>query len=1153
MQEAILNKIANVAEGASLLAARTFLTNTSKSLIFIANHDKQLAYLTKNAKFFLPEFAIITLPAWDCLPYDRSSPSRHIMARRANALGEIINNTKRGKQFVILTTTSAFIQKLPSVVNFAGARLDFKVGEEVAHDILAHFLNEYGYRRVSKVMEAGEYALRGNIIDIFPANFESPYRLDLFGDVIESIKPFDVITQRTEKTQLNELTICNTSELRLGDKSIKQFKQQYLLNFGTPKTNDTLYHAVCSGNHYAGAEHYLPFFYAEPLISLKDFAEKAEIMLDHGVIKTLEERLELINDYYDARLEQVEVKASSKVENIYNPIAPDKLYLGVADLSHILKGAHALYNFDIAGAGDNFNSRPAKQIYATSKTSGLSPFEHLGEELAKNEGITIIAASSSGSLERLQHLLHDNKLSATKIENHQDLRGKKSGFFIAEIELGRGFVKTSANNQSNLSIYSEEDLLGKRIIQVRRRRGAVETFMMEASSFEVGELLVHIEHGIGRFSGLETVSAGGIRHDCIKLTYRDGDKLFLPVENMDLITRHGGELSDSELDKLGAGSWQSRKAAYKAKLRLSAEELLKIAAARELSKTNALTPIPDSYDNFISGFPYEPTEDQANAIEDVLADLSGSKPMDRLICGDVGFGKTEVALRAAFVAASDAVSPCQVAFIAPTTLLVRQHFHHVRDRFAGTGLKIAQLSRLITAKQAGEVREGLESGKIDIVVGTHALLAESVHFARLGLLIIDEEQRFGVKQKERLKKLKSDIHVLTMSATPIPRTLQMSLTGVRDLSLITTPPVDRLAVRSFVMPYDFVVLREAIMRELNRGGIVFYVTPRISDLPELQEKITKLAPNARLAIAHGQMSPAELDSVMNDVYDGKCDILLSTAIIESGIDIPTANTMIINRADKFGLAQLYQLRGRVGRGKVRAYAYFTIPHHGAMTPDAVRRLQVMQSLDSLGAGFTLASHDMDIRGFGNLVGEEQSGHVKEIGIELYQQMLSEAVAEARLNAGAEIKQIEDWSPQLNLGLPIFIPETYIDDLSLRISLYRRASNLRSESEIESFAAEMSDRFGRIPQEVEYLFTVLKLKLMCKNAGIAKLELGPKGAVIGFNAASIKKPEALIGFINARPKKMKMRPDNSIFYANEWQNDAHKLEQIKRLIEELTAL
>jgi transcription-repair coupling factor (superfamily II helicase) len=1145
--------LSGVPEGAQPLAVRHALSTDARPCLFITHHDRQLSQFMAAAPFFLPpNVPVIAFPAWDTLPYDRSAPARAVVAARVAALAHILQLKKQKLPFVVATTSSAFLQKLPPVSTFAHASFSLKVGERIAHDELVFFLSEEGYRRASRVMEAGEFAVRGSIIDIFPANAAAPYRLDLFGDMIESIKTFDALTQRTEGAPVQELAIVPTSELLLNDTRIEHFRKAYRELFGQPSREDALYHTVSEGNYYAGMEHWLPLFY-DRLETLLDYLPDAQILMDHGLMTSLEEREEIIHDYYSARNVSRETRGKTSISSApYHPVPPDSFFL-TKDWKRLLaaKGAVALEMFE---SEHSLGLRGVKKLHAISKSEKRSAFELMSEEVAQESRPILLTAHTQGSRERLEQLLKEQHLPAPRsLANWGDILTAKAGLYSAETPLGAGF------QGEGFIIYTEEDLLGRRIIQTRKRKSHSEAFLAEAAAFEVDELLVHTDHGIGRFDGLVTLEVNGKRHDCLKIVYRDDDRLFIPVENLDLITRHGGEAGDVALDKLGAGSWQVRKAAYKEKLRLTAEELLRTAAARELCTATTLSPIEELYSDFTARFPYDTTEDQQRAIDEVIDDLQGNKPMDRLVCGDVGFGKTEVAIRAAFIAATDAINPVQVAFIAPTTLLVRQHYHNFLKRFEETGLSVAQLSRLCTAKEAKRVKEGIADGNIDIVIGTHALLAESIQFKNLGFLIIDEEQRFGVKQKEGLKKLKSDIHVLTMSATPIPRTLQMALTGVRELSLITTPPVDRLAIRSFVQPFDPLVMREAIKRELHRGGQVFYVTPRIADLAELKARILELVPEVRLGVAHGQMSAQELDSTMNEVYDGKYDVLLSTAIIESGIDIPTANTIIINRADRFGLAQLYQLRGRVGRGKTRAYAYFTLPYHGAMTPQAVKRLEVMQTLDTLGAGFTLASHDMDIRGFGNLVGEEQSGHVKDIGIELYQHMLAEAVKHARVaQKSAPVPEAEmliddDWSPQLNLGLSVLIPEEYVEDVSLRLSLYRRAATLTTAEEIESFAAELSDRFGELPEEVEHLFTTLKLKQTCKRAGIARVDTGPKGVVINFHAAAITNPTALMGYIAKHSRTMKLRPDQSLFRAAEWTSEKQKLNDVKQLVESLSEL
>ncbi len=629
--------------------------------------------------------------------------------------------------------------------------------------------------------------------------------------------------------------------------------------------------------------------------------------------------------------------------------------------------------------------------------------------------------------------------------------------------------------------------------------------------------------------------------------YAGGEKLYLPVDNIVLHRRYASDESGVQLYRLGGVGWQSRKARLKQRIRDMAEKLIKVAALRELRQAPVLTPPEGIYDEFSARFPYEETEDQTTSIGAVVEDLGSGRPMDRLICGDVGFGKTEVALRASLIAV---LAGKQVAVVVPTTLLARQHFHTFTERFRGFPVKIAQASRLVSSKERAEMKAGIKSGDIDIVVGTHALLAKGIEFADLGLLIVDEEQHFGVQHKERLKQLREDVHVLTLTATPIPRTLQLALSGVREMSLISTPPVDRLAVRTYVTPFDPVILREALLRERYRGGQSFYVCPRISDLAERRAFLAEHVPEVKVAVANGQMGSRELDSVMNAFYDRQYDVLLSTSIVESGLDIPSANTLIVHRSDMFGLAQLYQLRGRVGRSKIRAYAYFTIAADARMTPAAEKRLKVLQSLDTLGAGFALASHDLDIRGAGNLLGEEQSGHIREVGYELYQSMLEEAVAAIRGGEGV----IEDqWSPRINLGTSVLIPEEYVPDLQVRLGLYRRLSGVESHDAIEGFAAELIDRFGSMPQEVRHLLDVVEIKGLCRQAGIEQIDAGPKGAVIAFRNKTFANPEGLIAFIHDEGKRVKLQPDHRLIVYADWETPEERLAGARELLKRLVKI
>jgi transcription-repair coupling factor (superfamily II helicase) len=754
----------------------------------------------------------------------------------------------------------------------------------------------------------------------------------------------------------------------------------------------------------------------------------------------------------------------------------------------------------------------------------------------------VIALWSEGARERMSHVLADHALTnLAPVRSWQDaLALPPHQVALAVLGLESGFETADA------AVVGEQDILGDRLVRQRRGGKRPENFISEVTSLTAGDLVVHVDHGIGRFVGLRAIEAAGAPHDCLEIHYAGGDKLFLPVENIELLSRYGSEESQVDLDRLGGGAWQARKARMKRRILEIAGELIKIAAERQLREAPKLVPEHGPYDEFCAGFPYEETDDQQAAIDTVLGELAAGRPMDRLICGDVGFGKTEVALRAAFVTA---MNGRQVAVVVPTTLLARQHTKTFIDRFRGFPVKIGQASRLVPSKELTQVRKGIADGTIDIVIGTHALLGKSIAFRDLGLLIVDEEQHFGVQHKEKLKQLRAEVHVLTLTATPIPRTLQLALSGVRELSIIASPPIDRLAVRTFVSPFDPLIVREALLRERYRGGQCFYVCPRIEDLAGAKDFLDKHVPEMKVTVAHGQMPPTVLDDIMSAFYDGKYDVLLSTTIIESGLDIPTANTLIVHRADRFGLSQLYQLRGRVGRAKVRAYSLFTLPVDRKITVQAERRLKVLQSLDTLGAGFQLASHDLDIRGAGNLLGEEQSGHIKEVGFELYQQMLEEAVTS--LKAGIAGPVADRWSPQISIGTPVMIPEDYVADLPVRLSLYRRLSEIEDERDIEGFGAELVDRFGPLPVEVEHLLQIVAIKALCRQANVEKIETGPKGAVVSLRDNSFANPERLVGFI--REQDARVRPDQKIVFFDDWETPEERLKGAAQILRSLVRL
>lgn len=1145
--------LASLPEGADALVLGRLAAESENGILHIARDDKRMEHLSSALSFFAPDVKVIKIPAWDCLPYDRVSPSIHIANKRAESLCELIT-LKNRKKTIVITTVNSILQRIPPGDILASLTFIARPEDEINREQLITHLVRSGYMRSENANEAGEFAVRGSIIDIFPSGMNEGYRLDFFGNTLESIRNFDPLTQ-ISRNKRDSIKLMPASEVVIDDSTIKQFRDSYRSLFGTSAGDDPLYDSISEGRHYAGMEHWLPLFY-EKMETIFDYMPDCAISLDHLTSEAEAERFELVDDYYNAR--KTANDPAFGEGSRYKPIKPDLLYIGKEEWQAKLEG-HKVINItpfhspDLASDGVfELPFKPTQDFFVASKTANKNVFELAKEYInpqntAKKKRV-IISCFSEGSRSRMQSMLAEHDfftINLTTWEDTKQVKGKTIGLIILDLE--RGF------ESEEFIIISEQDLLGERLGSRKTRKKRNEDYITEAASLTEGELVVHKDHGLGRFEALETLTISGENHDCLRIIYLGGDKLYVPVENIDSLSRYGTEDEDIKLDKLGSANWQQRKAKMKNRIKLIAEELIKVAAERALKVAPKMNPLEGMYEEFCARFPYDETEDQLRCIEDVAEDLASGRPMDRLICGDVGFGKTEVALRAAFIAAS-ASDQKQVAIISPTTLLCRQHAKTFKERFAGFPFRVRDLSRLTTSKDARETKQGLENGSVDIVVGTHTLIAKSLKFKNLGLVIIDEEQQFGVAQKERFKQLRSDIHILSLSATPIPRTLQMSLSGIKDLSIIATPPVDRLAIRSFTMPFDSVVIRNAILREHYRGGSTFFVVPRIKDLDEVEKNLRKLVPEVKLTRAHGKMAPSELDETMNDFYDGKYDILLSTNIIGSGIDLPTANTIIVYKSDLFGLAQLYQMRGRVGRSKTRAYAYFTIPPKRLPTKTALRRLEVIQNIDSLGAGFSVASHDMDIRGFGNMLGDEQSGQIREVGVELYQEMLRDAIENtkiAREKDGAEIE--EKWSPAINLGMAVLIPEEYVPDINLRLGLYKRIAHLETENEVESIAAEMIDRFGQLPQEVKNLLEIMKVKQQCIKAGVDRIDAGPKGIVISFHNDIFKNPEALINYIAKNPLKTKIRGDQKLVLMHECKNTEERLKTTRSSLENLINL
>jgi transcription-repair coupling factor (superfamily II helicase) len=1113
--------------------------------LHVARDDRRLEELQAAVAFFAPDISVVPFPSWDTVPYDRTSPNAEIVSRRITTLGRLAIGGRK-KPTVVLTNINAILQRLPPRSFIRGAVRTIAPGQRLDPADLIKRLEAYGYDRSSTVMEPGEYAQRGGILDLYPPGRNNPIRLDFFGDTLESIKAFDAETQRSMKA-VPKFSLMPVSEVAFGEAATALFRTRYVALFGGNTGDDPLYEAISSGRRYQGQEHWLPFFHPS-LETLFDYLPGVGVSFDHMADEAIQRRFEQIREHYEARVDSLEGQRFGAPP--YKPVPPDQMFLDGKDWGAALgtRSISRLTPFDDPGTTNVYamKGRRGRTFAAERADPDNNVFDAVVGHIRRIHSEprrVVLAAWTTGARERLITLLTDHGLKDVhKVENFSEvlaLAPNATAFAVFGIE--EGF------ETPDFAVIAEQDVLGDRLVRQRRRARKAADVLTEASSLSVGDLVVHSDHGIGRFAGLQTITALGAPHDCLELHYAGGDKLFLPVENIELLSRYGADEGDAQLDRLGGVAWQSRKARLKKRLREIANELIKIAALRALREAPALAPPTGAYDEFVARFPYEETEDQAASIDAVLADLNSGKPMDRLVCGDVGFGKTEVALRAAFVAAMNGL---QVALVVPTTLLARQHFRTFSQRFQGLPVKIAQASRMVGPKGLAEVKAGVKSGEIDIVVGTHALLGKSIEFARLGLLIIDEEQHFGVNHKERLKKMREDMHVLTLSATPIPRTLQLALTGVRELSLITTPPVDRMAVRTFISPFDPVILKEALRRERFRGGQTYYVAPRISDLDDIAEFLREAVPDLVFSRATGQMTPTELEDVMTAFYEGKYDILLSTAIVESGLDVPNANTLIVHRSDMFGLAQLYQLRGRVGRSKTRAYAYITTPPGQKLTEGAEKRLKVLQSLDTLGAGFSLASHDLDIRGAGNLLGEEQSGHIREVGFELYQSMLEEAVAAMK---GGELEADDKWSPEIQLGTSIMIPEAYVTDLQLRLGLYRRLSGLEKRTEIDAFAAELVDRFGALPPEVEHLLDVMEIKGLCRAAGIAKVDAGPKGGVITLYKSRFANPDGLIAFVQNSRGALKVQPDQRLVYRADWDLPETRLKGVRTLIQQFADL
>jgi len=1085
------------------------LANTVRAysvlLVVITEDTATAVRLEQDLNFYLGDaaFPILYFPDWEVLPYDVFSPHQDIISERLVVLHRLPNLT-RG---ILLAPITTVMQRLPPRDYLDGSTILLDVGQHFARDELRLRLEAAGYRAVTTVMERGEFATRGSIFDLYPMGADLPYRIDLYGEEIDSIHIFDPDSQRSRE-KLRSIRMLPAREFPLDEKSIDQFRRAWQTTFGEYSASP-IYRDVTRGLAPTGIEFYLPLFFNHTS-TLFDYIPKEAVVVNSGQFNQRAETLwqEISNRYEMLR------------HNSERPLlAPPELYLRPPEVFEQLnRYPRVIFNSDAPDRKTgviNFATEPPPELPIEARSS--RPLAKLVDFLDKFTGRVLLIAESSGRRESLREIFTAANLHPTAVNNWTEFLDSSARLALTTAPLEQGLIISAP---SPIAVITEWQLLGEQVLQRRRRR--VDQQVRDAAAIirDLGELrpgapVVHEQHGIGRYQGLQRLAVDGVDMEFLLIEYADGDKLYVPVAALHLVSRYSGADADhAPLHKLGSGQWEKAKSKAAARARDVAAELLDLYARRTAHPGQGFTWETAQYRAFAAGFRFETTPDQQDAIDATLADLAAPRPMDRVICGDVGFGKTEVALRAAFCVTQGGA---QVALLTPTTLLTQQHYQTFTDRFADWPVRIEALSRFRTKGQQDEVLAGLANGTVDIVIGTHKLLQEGVVFKNLGLVIVDEEHRFGVRQKEGLKSLRASLDVLTLTATPIPRTLNMSLSGLREISLISTPPARRLAIQTFIRPWDNELLREAMLREVKRGGQVYFLHNEVETITHMAQTIEELLPEAVVRIAHGQMRARDLERVMRDFYHQRFNILVCSTIIETGIDVPTANTIIIHRADRFGLAQLYQLRGRVGRSHHRAYAYLLVPEKNAMTADAIKRLEALEALTDLGVGFTLANHDLEIRGAGELLGEEQSGQMQEIGFSLYQELLARTVAALKSGKNPDLALPLESTTEVDLHLPALIPEDYVADIHTRLILYKQIASASHNDQLRELQVELIDRFGLLPDAVQTLFTVSQLKLQARQLKIRKLELGAQAGRILFNPEPNIDMPALLKLIQTYPQ------------------------------------
>ena len=1072
-------------------------------IVVVTGNALEADRLREELRFFVARaYPVLEFPDWETLPYDSFSPHQDIVSNRLHTLGRL-RDLHSG---IVVAALGTLFPKLPPLDYVASGTLTFRVGDQQDVTELGQRLNSSGYIRVPQVEEHGEYAIRGSLIDLFAMGSEQPFRIDFLGDEIDTLRRFDVETQRTLDRH-DEIKLLPAREFSLTPAVIRKFRQRYRARFEGDPTRSRIYRDVSQGLAPGGIEYYLPLFHDETT-SFFDY------LPDQALIAATPDLDDATRDIWDSIAERYRAHNSDPERPLLDPTelfaTPEELSSRFAKHLSIRISPFELQSVGQQQSFMNFSTKLPPEVRIDTRSD--QPAAGLHDWIQTRPGRSLLVAETPGRREMLLDVLRRHGTRLPVFDSwHDFLRADAHhGIAVAPIETGLQLT------EPDIAVLAEKQLFGDRARTRRRRRVSRDPkrIISNLKDLKHGSPVVHEEYGIGRYLGLKTMEVSGLHTEFLMLEYAEGDRLYVPVHTLHLVTRYsGGPPEQAPLHRLGSDQWQKSRRRAARRIRDVAAELLDIYS-RRASRTGFSFRLAESdYRAFVSEFPFEPTPDQAAACDDVVNDLTSLKSMDRLVCGDVGFGKTEVALRAAFVAVHGGK---QVAILVPTTLLAQQHYQTFSDRFAEWAVRVEVLSRFRSGKQANEIRAGLAAGTVDIIIGTHILLQDSIKFKDLGLVIVDEEHRFGVRHKERLKTLRAEVDLLTLTATPIPRTLNMALGGIRDMSLIATPPEERLAIKTFVTEWNDILIREAVLREIKRGGQVYFVHNEVRSIDHVAEQLAELIPEATIEIGHGQMPERRLEQVMLDFYHRRFNVLLCSTIIESGLDVPTANTILINRADRLGLAQLHQIRGRVGRSHHRAYAYLITPPKQRMTADAVKRLEAIEALEELGSGFTLASHDLEIRGAGELLGEEQSGQISEIGFSLYAELLARAVAALKDGRDPELDRPLDHGPIVDLRVAALLPDDYLPDVHLRLVLYKRLASAADQAQLDNIQVEMIDRFGLLPSAAKTLFRITALKLKAAPLGITKIEASASGGDIVFRNDTSVAPEILVDLIQRWP-------------------------------------